>query len=103
MSARRSGRARELRQLLIGVALLAAVLEGQQLFGMITSDDRLDPALRDATAPVDVVSSASPFRGALPFLRARSWLTPGPLDFDHTRRISRRERQPPAPPISRRQ
>jgi hypothetical protein len=55
MSARRGGRARELQQLLIGVALLAAVLEGQQLFGMITSDDRLDPALRDATAPVDVV------------------------------------------------
>jgi hypothetical protein len=49
MSARRSGRARELRQILIGVALLAAVLEGQQLFGMITSDDRLDPAFRDAT------------------------------------------------------
>jgi hypothetical protein len=55
MSARRGGRARELRHLVIGVALLAAVLEGQQLFGMITSDDRLDPALRDARAPVDVV------------------------------------------------
>jgi hypothetical protein len=29
--------------------------KGQQLFGMITSGGRLDPALRDATAPVDVV------------------------------------------------
>jgi hypothetical protein len=56
MSERRGGgRARELRQLVIGVALLAAILEGQQLYGMITSGGRLDPALRDAAAPVDVV------------------------------------------------
>ena len=45
----------ELRQLAAGVVLLAAILGGQQLYGMITASARLDPALRGATAPVDVV------------------------------------------------
>jgi hypothetical protein len=45
----------ELRRLALGVALLAAILGGQQLFGIMTSDRRLDPALRGAQAPVDVV------------------------------------------------
>jgi hypothetical protein len=57
MSPPRAGARRrpELRQLALGVALLAAILGGQQLFGIMTSERRLDPALRGAEAPVDVV------------------------------------------------
>ena len=54
MSAR-GGRAREWRQLVIGIVLLAAILEGQQLYGVVTARARLDPALRNAVTPVDVV------------------------------------------------
>ena len=57
----RSGRARRLalgpegRKLLAGIALIVLVLFGQDLYGMATASRRLDPALRDATAPRNVV------------------------------------------------
>ncbi len=47
-------RAARLR-LLAGVALIAAILFGQSLIGMATASGRLDSALRDTTAPVNVV------------------------------------------------
>ena len=39
----------------IGVALIALTLFGQQLYGMATANGRLDPALRGATTPRNVV------------------------------------------------
>jgi hypothetical protein len=42
-------------RLLAGVVLIALVLFGQTLVGMATSGGRLDPALRDAAGPVNVV------------------------------------------------
>ena len=38
-----------------GIALIAAILFGQTLVGMATATGRLDPALRTATTPVNVV------------------------------------------------
>jgi hypothetical protein len=43
------------RKLMAGVVLIAAVLWGQQLFGWATSARRLDPSLRDAAGPSNVV------------------------------------------------
>jgi hypothetical protein len=45
----------ELVRLFAGVVLLVLVLFGQQAYGLLTSGARLDPALRDAREPVDVV------------------------------------------------
>jgi len=42
-------------KIIIGIALIALTLFGQQLYGMATAAGRLDPALRDATAPRNVV------------------------------------------------
>jgi hypothetical protein len=42
-------------KLAAGIMLLSAVLFGQRVYGMATAGQRLDPALRDATGPVDVV------------------------------------------------
>jgi hypothetical protein len=42
-------------RLLGGVVLIAAVLFGQTLVGAATAAGRLDPALRDVSAPVNVV------------------------------------------------
>lgn len=42
-------------KLLAGVALIATILFGQTIAGMATSGQRLDPALRDATGPVNVI------------------------------------------------
>src|ERR1700712_659070 len=47
-------RAARLR-LLAGVVLIALVLFGQTLVGMAPARGRLDPALRDAAGPVNVV------------------------------------------------
>lgn len=53
--AARPPRRAELRQLAAGILLLVAILFGQQVWGLLTSGGRIDPALRSATAPVDVV------------------------------------------------
>ena len=46
---------REGRKILIGIALIALTLFGHQLYGMATASGRLDPALRGATGPRNVV------------------------------------------------
>ena len=43
------------RKILIGIALIALTLFGQQFYGMATASGRLDPALRGATGPRSVV------------------------------------------------
>jgi hypothetical protein len=43
------------RKILVGIALIVLVLFGQQLYGRATSAGRLDPALRGATGPANVV------------------------------------------------
>ena len=43
------------RKIAIGVALIALVLFGQQLYGMATARWRLDPALRGATRPHNII------------------------------------------------
>lgn len=42
-------------RLLGGVVLIAAILFGQTVIGMATATGRLDPALRDAAGPANVV------------------------------------------------
>ena len=54
----RAGRARlgpEDRRIIAGIALILLVLFGQDLYGRATASGRLDPALRDATTPRNVV------------------------------------------------
>jgi hypothetical protein len=43
------------RKIAVGVLLIVLVLFGQQLYGRATASGRLDPALRDATAPRNVI------------------------------------------------
>jgi hypothetical protein len=43
------------RKIIIGIALIALTLFGQQLYGMATAAGRLDHALRDATGPRNVI------------------------------------------------
>jgi hypothetical protein len=43
------------RKILVGIALIALTLFGQQLCGMVTAAGRLDPALRGATTPRNVI------------------------------------------------
>jgi hypothetical protein len=43
------------RKILIGIALIALTLFGQQLYGMATAAGRLDPTLRGATTPRNVI------------------------------------------------
>jgi len=45
----------EWRKIAIGIALIALVLFGQHLFGLATAAGRLDPALRGATGPRNVI------------------------------------------------
>jgi hypothetical protein len=45
----------DVRKILTGVLLICLVLFGQQLYGSITSSGRLDPDLRNATGPRNVV------------------------------------------------
>jgi len=45
----------EARKFAIGVALIALVLFGQDVYGMATAAGRLDPSLHDATEPKNVV------------------------------------------------
>jgi hypothetical protein len=43
------------RKIIIGIVLIALILFGQQLYGMATLNGRLDPALRAATGPRNVI------------------------------------------------
>ena len=43
------------RKIMAGVVLILLVLFGQQLYGRATAGGRLDPALRDAAAPRNVI------------------------------------------------
>lgn len=43
------------RRFIVGVVLLVGILYGQSLYGMATASGRLDPALRGATKPSNVV------------------------------------------------
>jgi hypothetical protein len=43
------------RKFVAGIVLIAAVLWGQQLYGMATASRRLDAALRDPTGPSNVI------------------------------------------------
>ncbi len=58
---RPGGRPRRLRlspdgaKLVAGIVLIAAVLWGQELYGWATAGRRLDPSLRDATGPRNVI------------------------------------------------
>jgi hypothetical protein len=45
----------ETRKILAGILLVLLVLFGQELYGRATASWRLDPALRDATAPRNIV------------------------------------------------
>ena len=45
----------EARKIAAGIALIVLVLFGQDLYGRATASGRLDPALRDATTPRNVV------------------------------------------------
>ena len=42
-------------RMIIGALLIAAILWGQDLVGAATSGGRLDPTLRDASGPVNVI------------------------------------------------
>ncbi len=44
-----------MRKIVIGVVLILLVLFGQQLYGWVTASGRLEPALRGATGPSNVV------------------------------------------------
>jgi hypothetical protein len=45
----------EARKIAIGILLIALTLFGQQLYGLATASSRLDPSLRGATGPRNVV------------------------------------------------
>ena len=45
----------EVRRIMTGVVLIAAVLWGQQFYGIATASGRLDPTLRNATGPNNVI------------------------------------------------
>jgi hypothetical protein len=45
----------EWRKIAIGIALIALVLFGQHLYGRATASGRLDPSLRGATGPRNVI------------------------------------------------
>ncbi len=43
------------RKLLLGIVLIVFVIYGQELFGIATAGTRLDPSLRGATRPSNIV------------------------------------------------
>jgi hypothetical protein len=43
------------RKIVAGIVLIALVLYGQELYGFATSGGRLDPSLRGATGPSNVI------------------------------------------------
>jgi hypothetical protein len=45
----------EWRKIAVGIGLIALVLFGQHLFGLATASGRLDPSLRGATGPRNVI------------------------------------------------
>ena len=46
---------RDGRKILVGILLIVLVVFGQKLYGMATAASRLDPALRDAAEPRNVI------------------------------------------------
>jgi len=52
---RGAGFGAEWRKIAAGIALIALVLFGQHLFGLATAHGRLDPSLRGATGPRNVI------------------------------------------------
>ncbi len=52
---RRLATSADSRRMMLGLLLLLLILFGQRLYGMATAQGRLDPALRGATGPVNVV------------------------------------------------
>ena len=45
----------DVRRFITGVLLIAIILFGQQVYGMATANRRLDPLLRGATGPSNVI------------------------------------------------
>jgi hypothetical protein len=43
------------RRFIAGVLLIAVIMYGQQVYGMMTASQRLDPSLRGATGPSNIV------------------------------------------------
>lgn len=43
------------RRFIAGAAVLVVILYGQSVYGMATASSRLDPSLRDATSPSNVI------------------------------------------------
>jgi hypothetical protein len=43
------------RRFIAGVLLIVVILYGQQVYGMMTASQRLDPSLRGATGPSNVI------------------------------------------------
>jgi hypothetical protein len=54
-SSRRAVFGPDVRKILAGVGLILLVLFGQQLYGLATASARLDPALREAATPRNVI------------------------------------------------
>ena len=46
---------RDGQRIMFGIVLIALILFGQQLYGMATMNSRLDPALRGAIRPANVI------------------------------------------------
>lgn len=46
---------RDVRRFISGLVLIAVILFGQQVYGMATASQRLDPLLRGATVPSNVI------------------------------------------------
>ena len=49
-------RSREYLRFVAGAVLILVLLFGQRVYGALTSESRIDPALRGAVNPVDVVA-----------------------------------------------
>jgi hypothetical protein len=45
----------DVRRFIFGLFLLAVILFGQQVYGMATAGQRLDPSLRGATGPSNII------------------------------------------------
>jgi len=45
----------DIRRFIAGVLLISVILFGQQVYGMVTSSGRLDPSLRGANGPSNVI------------------------------------------------
>lgn len=52
---RRLAFGRDGKKIVLGLVLILLILFGQQLYGIATRNSRLDPSLRDATGPRNVI------------------------------------------------